>query len=433
MNILIAPNTFKESLNSVQVTECIVKGLKKAFSNITLKCSVADRFSPILRRDSVSAGMNHRVQLIKLPFADGGTGTCEILTKSLNGKFVKLKVSGPLPKQKVIAKYGIINTTTDVEVAGRFTPILRRNSVSGPKHRLLCNKTAIIELAEAAGLKLVPQKKRNPLFTTTKGVGELILDAINKGCSNIILGIGDSATIDCGIGALSVLGFKFLDKHNKPIELNCRGLLKLNKILPSSFSILPSPLHITIASDVTNPLTGPNGVLMFAKQKGATTKSYHVIANAVERFKTIVQKQFNINLDKIAGSGAAGGIGGAMKVLLEAEIKSGFDIIKKITNLEEKIKNCDLIITGEGKIDSQTLHGKTVKRIIDIAKKYHKPVICLAGTITDDAKVLYKHSVVGIYSILNSPMSLKDAIVNTPKLITSISESLGRTIFSLIR
>ncbi len=386
MKILVAPNSFKESLNSLEIAECIEKGLKNSST---------------------------KFKIIKLPFADGGTGTCEILTKSLNGKFINLKVSGPLPKQKVTAIYGIVENIP----VSKSDLCFKENS-----------KTAIIELSSAAGLKLVPEEKRNPLITTTKGVGELILDSIKRGCKNIILGIGDSATIDCGVGALSVLGFKFLDKTATEIPLNCSGLNKLYKIqFPKNIKFLTS-IKIVVASDVTNPLTGNNGAIMFAKQKGATEKSYHVIANAVKNFKKIVLKQLGVDIDKIPGSGAAGGIGGAMKVLLNAQIKPGVEIVSQVTNFEHYLKRCDLVITGEGKIDSQTLYGKTVKYIIDVAKRYNKPVICIAGTVTEDAKILYNYGVVGLYSIINSPMTLEDAISKTRQLVTNISESIGRTL-----
>lgn len=372
VKILVAPNSFKESLNSLEVARHIRIGLKKA---------------------------SKKFQITEVPLADGGTGTVYVLVKALKGKFVRLKVSGPLNK-KVFATYGII-----------------------PKQKI-----AIIELAEAAGLKLVPEKRRNPLLTTTKGVGELILDAVNKNCKKIILGIGDSTTIDLGVGAISVLGVRFLDNTDNEIELNCRGLLELKKIDASKIYKKLKNTKIIIASDVKNILTGKKGALIYAKQKGAKRTMIPVIHKALRNFKEVILKQYGINLDTILGSGAAGGIGGAMKVILNAEIKSGFEIIKAIVALEKKIEQSDLIITGEGKIDKQNLYGKTTKKVVDIAYKYKKPVILIAGSITKDAEIFYKYGVIEQYSILTSSISIKNAIKNAPKLLEDLAYSIGKRI-----
>lgn len=372
VKILVAPNSFKESLNSLEVARHIRIGLKKA---------------------------SKKFQITEVPLADGGTGTVYVLVKALKGKFVRLKVSGPLNK-KVFATYGII-----------------------PKQKI-----AIIELAEAAGLKLVPEKRRNPLLTTTKGVGELILDAVNKNCKKIILGIGDSTTIDLGVGAISVLGVRFLDNTDNEIELNCRGLLELKKIDASKIYKKLKNTKVIIASDVKNILTGKKGALIYAKQKGAKRTMIPVIHKALRNFKEVILKQYGINLDTILGSGAAGGIGGAMKVILNAEIKSGFEIIKAIVALEKKIEQSDLIITGEGKIDKQNLYGKTTKKVVDIAYKYKKPVILIAGNITKDAENFYKYGVIEQYSILTSSISIKNAIKNAPKLLEDLAYSIGKRI-----
>ena len=272
MKILVAPNSFKESLTSTEVAHYIKKGLKKA---------------------------SRKLKVTELPLADGGTGTAHIITKALDGDFIKREVSGPL-HERVSATYGI-----------------------APQH-----KVAIIELAEAAGLRLVPPKKRNPLITSTKGVGELILDAINNHYNKIILGIGDSATIDCGVGALSVLGAKFLSKKGEEIELNCQGLLELKQIDTSNILRKLKYTKITIASDVRNILTGRYGALVYAKQKGATKKTISIIHKALKNYKKVILKQYNVDLDKIPGSGAAGGIGGAFVALLNAQIVSGFGLVK---------------------------------------------------------------------------------------------------------
>lgn len=372
MKILVAPNSFKESLNSLEVAKHIRIGLKKA---------------------------SKKFQVKELPLADGGTGTAYIITKALEGEFAKCKVAGPLNK-KVTATYGML-----------------------PKQKI-----AVIELAEAAGLRLILPKNRNPFLSTTKGVGELILDAVNKGCKKIILGIGDSATIDCGVGALSVLGVRFLNKADNEIELNCQGLLELKRIDTSEIYQKIKSVKIIIASDVTNILTGKGGALVYAKQKGAKPRMMPIIRKALKNFKNVVLQQYGINLDEIRGSGAAGGIGGAMKVILNAEIMSGFGIVKEIVFLEDEIKQSDIIITGEGKIDKQTFYGKSTKKVVDIAYRYKKPVILIAGTITKDAKIFHKYGVIKQYSILKSSVSLKRTMKRAPQLLEKTAYSVGKKI-----
>jgi len=368
MKVLVAPNSFKESLNSVEVAHHIAKGLRK---------------------------VSRKFKITELPLADGGTGTSYIMTKALDGEFVSRKITGPT-NSMITATYGVVSR----------------------------QRVAIVELAEAAGLKLIPKKERNPIITTTIGVGELILDAVNNRYRKIILGIGDSATIDCGVGALSVLGARFLDRKDSPIELNCKGLLDLNRIDTSQIPARVKSAKITIACDVKNVLTGKYGALVYAKQKGAKQGTMPLIHKALKTFKKVVLDQYQIDLDKIPGSGAAGGIGGAFVAVLKSEIISGFGLIKELVYLEDAIKACDLVITGEGKIDKQNLYGKTTKKVVDIAYKYKKPVILIAGSITKDAEIFYKYGVIGQYSILKS--SLKNAIKNAPKLLEDLAYSIGK-------
>lgn len=370
MKVLVAPNSFKESLNSIEVAHHIAKGLRK---------------------------VSRKFKITELPLVDGGTGTSYIMTKALDGEFVSRKVTGPT-NSMITATYGVV-----------------------PKQRV-----AIVELAEAAGLKLIPKKERNPLITTTIGVGELILDAVNNRYRKIILGIGDSATIDCGVGALSGLGARFLDRKDSPIELNCKGLLNLKRIDTSQIPERVKSTKITIACDVKNILTGRYGALVYAKQKGAKRATMPLIRKALKIFKKVVLKQYQIDLDKIPGSGAAGGIGGAFVAVLKSEIISGFGLIKELVYFEDAIKACDLVITGEGKIDKQNLYGKTTKKVVDIAYKYKKPVILIAGSITKDAEIFYKYGVIGQYSILKSSVSLKNAIKNAPKLLEDLAYSIGK-------
>ncbi len=374
MKILVAPNSFKESLNSTEVAHHIAKGLRKA---------------------------SRKLKVTELPLADGGTGTSYIMTKALDGKFVSLKVTGPT-NNMITATYGVV-----------------------PRQRI-----AVIELAEAAGLRLIPKKERNPLITTTKGVGELILDAVNNRYRKVILGIGDSATIDCGVGALSVLGARFLDRKDEPIELNCRGLLDLRRIDTSQMPERIRSVKITIASDVKNILTGRYGALVYAKQKGAKRATMPLIHKALKTFKKVVLKQYQIDLDKIPSSGAAGGIGGAFVAVMRSEMISGFGLIKELIYFEDAIKACDLVITGEGRVDKESFYGKTLKRVVDLAYIHKKPVILICGSITRDAKVFKKYRVLSQYSLVRSSMSLNKAMANAPKLLEELAIKVGKTLLN---
>jgi glycerate kinase len=375
MKILVAPNSFKESLSSIEVAHHIGKGLKMA---------------------------SGKYQVVELPLADGGTGTSLIVTRARNGMFVKCSVSGPLNK-KVSAMYGVI-----------------------PQQ-----KTAVIELAEAAGLKLVPEKIRNPLMTSTRGVGELMRDAITRGYKTIILAIGDSSTIDCGVGALSILGIRFLNKAGTEIELNCRGLLDLDKIEMSGVTTELVDIRVTIASDVKNILTGRYGALVYAKQKGAKRKDLPVIHRALKNFKKVILKQYGLNLDKITGAGAAGGIGGAFVAIMGAEIISGFRLVRDVVYLEDAIKNSDLIITGEGRIDRESFYGKSLKKVIDLAYIHKKPILLIAGSIAHDTTVLKKYHVIEQYSLLKLSKSLKKSMENAPQLLERLAYSIGSTIVKM--
>jgi len=372
MKILVAPNSYKESLNSIEVARHIAAGLRKA---------------------------SRKIRIAEVPLADGGTGTAQIITKAFDGEFKKKEVIGPLDK-KVAAMYGVI-----------------------PHQRV-----AVVELAEAAGLDLVPKGKRNPLITSTKGVGELIQDAISNRYRKIILGIGDSATIDCGVGALSVLGARFLNHANKEIELNCRGLLGLQKVDASILYKRLKRVKITIASDVKNILTGRYGALVYARQKGAKQKMLPTIRKALANFKKVILNQYGTDLDRIPGSGAAGGIGGAFHAILGAEILSGFGLVQGMVRLEEEIKTSDLVITGEGRIDKESFYGKTLKRVIDMAYIHKKPVILIAGSITQDAKIFNKYGVIQQYSLLKSSKSTQKAMRNAPKLLERLAYTIGKTI-----
>ncbi len=363
MKILIAPASFKGSIISKDVSYTIARAIRKIKKDIIIQ---------------------------EAPVADGGMGTLDIITKHFKGKYITCYVTGPLGK-KIKAKYGIIPN----------------------------KKLAIIELAQAAGLNLLPEHLRNPLKTTTIGVGDLIKDSIKKGCKKVIIGVGDSGTIDCGIGAMSVLGVKFLDKNLKPVALNCSGLLKLNWIDDTAVDSLKKSVEFVTLTDVANPLTGKNGAIVYAKQKGAKEKDLPLIEQALKNFKKIIFNQYKIDLDRIKGAGAAGGIGGGMYAILNAKITSGFAYFEKIFKLKEKIKNADIIITGEGKIDRTTFFGKAAGKIINLCKKYHKPVILVCGDYDRNLN-LEKYGVIKIFSLIEITGNIKTAIRDAKRILKEI-------------
>ncbi len=355
MRIVIAIDSFKGSLTSFQAGNAV----KDAALKVDSKAEVFIR-----------------------PLADGGEGTVEALSTCLGGKNIELTVSGPLLKP----------------VEGRYC-ILGNNT------------TAVIEMASAAGITLVSQEERNPLMTTTYGVGEIIKDAIKRGCRHFIVGIGGSATNDGGVGMLSALGFEFLNKNNQSISLGARGLKELYSI--SAQNVIPELKECTfrIACDVTNPLCGENGCSsVFGPQKGATpqmiTDMDLWLKNYAEIAKTVSSKA-NINYP---GAGAAGGLGFAFLTFTNATLERGVNIILDETNLEEYIKDADLVVTGEGRLDAQTVMGKAPIGVAKLAKKYGKKVIAFSGCVTEDACVCNEHGIDAFFPIMRTVVTLEEAL-----------------------
>jgi glycerate kinase len=373
MNILIAINSFKESLNSHEITTIIAKHLSTFSSDF---------------------------HIIQQPLADGGSGFVSVLTRALQGICVRKTVSGPL-EHKVRAVYGLCPD---------------RN-------------TAIIELAQAAGLYLMPPRNRNPMRTTTIGVGQLMHAAIRRGADHILLGIGDIATIDCGIGALSVLGARFLDRNGAEIPLNCRGLLRLHSIDLSEMMKDLKSVKITVGADVDNILTGKRGALMYARQKGASARMLPKISQALRRFKRIVYKKTGKDLDTMPGSGAAGGVGGAFRALLGARLVSGFSLVQKAVHLNRLVKRADCVITGEGMIDHKTRCGKATMQVMEMAQQHKKPVILIAGAI-EHAHAFKDYGVVGMYT-LTARRSRTYAMTHARDMLKDTAQQIGRQLKTL--
>ncbi|VWL84909.1 glycerate kinase [Oceanivirga miroungae] len=366
--ILIAPDSFKDSMSAKTVCDTIEKAILEVDSKYIIE---------------------------KVAMADGGEGTIESLKQNLNGKIVKLNVKGPL-LENVEAEY-----------------ILDEKS-----------KTAFIEMASASGLELVPIDKRNPYYTSSYGTGELILHAVNKGAKNIIIAIGGSATVDAGVGMLMALGAKILDKDKKSIKLGGKYLSDIESI---DISAIPD-INITVARDVENTLTGINGAsYVFGPQKGAKPEMLEMLDNNLKHFAKIVRKQHKKEVENIKGAGAAGGLGAAL-LLIGAKLEKGIDIVMKLNKLEEKIIKSDLIITGEGKLDSQTILGKTCYGVAKLSKKHNKPVIAFSGILSEDSEILSNYGIDAMFSIVNSVESLENALNNADKNLYKTVKNVFRLI-----
>jgi len=353
MKIVIAPDSFKGSLTAMEVSDAIEQGIREIFPE---------------------------AKIVKIPMADGGDGTVQCLVNATGGKILREKVTGPLGDE-VWASYGIL----------------------GDK------KTAVIEMAEASGLTLVPENRRNPLITTTYGTGQLIKFALDQGCRKMIIGIGGSATNDGGAGMVQALGAKLLDKDEEEIGFGGGELKKVFRINTEYLDSRLSETKVLIASDVSNPLCGPKGAArVYGPQKGATPEMIKKLDESLVYFAEIIKRDLNKDIKDIPGAGAAGGLGASLIAFLDAELRPGIEIMIEIVKLERAIKDADLVVTGEGKIDSQTIYGKAPIGVAKIAKKYNVPVIAVAAIIGDDADIVHQYGIDNLIKVSEPPMGLAE-------------------------
>ena len=355
MEIVIAIDSFKGSLSSLEAGAAACSGILHVYPNAKINV---------------------------LPLADGGEGTVETLTLGMGGQLQTTKATGPLG-QNVMAQYGILPD----------------------------RKTAIVEMAAAAGITLVPKAQRNPLYTTTYGVGEILVDAIHKGCRHFIIGIGGSATNDGGLGMLQALGYKMLDDKGESVPRNATGLEKLATI--DDNDVLPELKECTfrIACDVNNPLCGPEGCsAVFGPQKGAPPHMIPIMDSWLERYAKLAQAKYPHANPNAPGAGAAGGLGFAFLSFTNAALESGINIIMTETKLEEHITTADLVITGEGRLDGQTIMGKAPIGVAQLAKKHAKPVIAFSGCVTPDARLCNEHGIDAFFPILRQAATLSEAM-----------------------
>lgn len=373
MKIVIAPDSFKGSLSASEVSANIEKGVRRVFEF---------------------------AEIVSIPMADGGEGTVQSLVDSTKGVIVSAKVSGPLLKE-VDAFYGILGDGT----------------------------TAVIEMAAASGLPLLREDERNPMKTTTYGTGELIKHALDKGCRKIIIGIGGSATNDGGAGMIKALGAKLLDVDGSDIDCGGGCLDKVEVIDLSGMDERLKSCKILAACDVDNPLVGPKGAShVFGPQKGADREMVKILDKNLEHFAEVTKRTTGISIKDFPGAGAAGGLGGGLLAFLNAELKRGIDIVIEATGFEEKAKDADIVITGEGMMDYQTQYGKTPYGVAQTAKKYNIPVIAIVGSVGKNAEALYDLGFSGIFSIINRPMTLAEAISKSAELLEKTSENVMRLV-----
>ncbi|MDF7759170.1 glycerate 2-kinase [Kosakonia cowanii] len=373
MKIVIAPDSYKESLSATQVAQAIEKGFREIFPD---------------------------AHYVSVPVADGGEGTVEAMVAATQGAMHTARVTGPLG-EPVTACWG--------------------SSGDGA--------TAFIEMAAASGLVLVEPERRNPLITTSRGTGELILQALDNGARHIIIGIGGSATNDGGAGMVQALGARLMDGNGKEIGHGGGSLMSLNHIDLSGLDPRLQGCTIRVACDVTNPLTGESGASrIFGPQKGATEAMIVELDRSLEHFAAVIKKDLHIDVQRVPGSGAAGGMGAALMAFLGAELRSGIEIVTQALNLEEHIHDCTLVVTGEGRIDSQSIHGKVPVGVAQVAKKYHKPVIGIAGSLTSDVGVVHQYGIDAVFSVLTTIGTLEEAFRGAFDNIYRASRNIAATL-----
>ncbi|MFY0542641.1 glycerate kinase [Brevibacillus sp. H7] len=372
MNIVIAPDSFKGSVSAMEAAVAMEKGIKKCLPD---------------------------AQTFLVPVADGGEGTMDSLVAATKGQKMEVTVVGPLHTQ-VKAEYGVLGD----------------------------GKTCVIEMASASGLTLVPADLRNPMMTTTFGTGQLIKKALDEGYRQFILAIGGSATNDGGIGMLQALGLQLLDSTGKPVGFGGAEVQRIAVIDDSTWDTRIAEATFVIASDVQNPLIGPNGASrVFGPQKGATPEMVELLDRHLNHWADLVEAKTGVRLHDRPGAGAAGGIGGAFQAFFPAAMERGIDIVIRYTGLREVLQKADLVFTGEGQIDFQTASGKTPMGVAQEAQKAGIPTFVLAGSIGQGIEELYQYGIQSIHSIVNGPMTLEEAMERAPELLAQKAEQVLRT------
>ncbi|MCY9876345.1 glycerate kinase [Vibrio natriegens] len=371
MKVVIAPDSFKESLTAKQVSEAIKAGLARVW---------------------------HDAEFVTVPVADGGEGTVQSLIDATQGEQVFTTVFDPLNKE-VQAFYGILGD----------------------------GETAVIEMAEASGLHLVPAEDRDPKLTSSFGTGQLIKHALDRGMQRLIIGLGGSATNDGGVGMLTALGVKFLDESGNAIATNGGGLINLASIDTSGLDVRLAQCEILVACDVDNPLCGEKGAsATFGPQKGATTTDISVLDNALRKFGELTEQVTGKHVLTREGAGAAGGMGAALLGYTPARLQPGIEIVLETVKLADHVADADIVFTGEGRIDHQTAHGKTPMGVAKVAKQFNLPVIALAGCVGDNYQAVYQCGIDAVFPCVPRAMSLADAMTEAETNVANLAENVAR-------
>ena len=373
MKIIIAPDSFKESLTALQAADAIKEGLSRRLPD---------------------------AQMVTIPVADGGEGTMETLISSYGGQQFQYDVLGPLD-ERVTASFGLLNE----------------------------GETAVIEMASASGLELTRPEQRNPLLTTTFGTGELIIAALDKGVKRIIIGLGGSATNDGGVGMMSALGARFLDRQGQELAKGGAALADLESIDLSGLDPRIAATEFIVACDVDNPLTGEQGAsAVFGPQKGASPQQVDSLDQALTQYAHVISSQMGISVNSVPGAGAAGGMGAALIAFMNATLKPGVELVLDFVNFDHAIQNASLVITGEGRIDGQSIHGKTPVGVAQAAKAYGIPVIAIAGSLGDGVELVYNCGIDAVYSITQKPVTLQEALETGYDNLVKTAENIARTL-----
>lgn len=372
MKILVVPDSFKGSNTSIQVAEIIEKGIRKVFPHAEIE---------------------------SIPIADGGEGTVEAVVLGGNGSYREVTVTGPLGDQ-VDARYGILD-----------------------------GERAVIEMAAASGLPLVPHDKKNPTLTTTYGTGELIRDALDQGCREFLIGIGGSATNDAGVGMAQALGYSFVDAAGAEIGRGGGELAKLERVYPDDADARLADCTFIIACDVQNPLYGPEGAAhIYGPQKGATQEMIEILDSNLKNFADVIGRDFGKDVQAIPGSGAAGGLGAGLVVFCQGELRSGIDAILDIVRFDERADVAELIITGEGAMDGSSAYGKVPVGIARRARAKHVPVLAIVGNIGKGASAVYEYGIDGIMSTVSRAIPLQEALAQSAVMLEDAAERVMRII-----
>ena len=360
MRILLAPDSFKGSLTAFQVAASMSRGIKKVLP---------------------------RAQTVKMPLSDGGEGLVDALVGATGGKLLRQQVTGPLggPLQ---ACWGILGGDKEI-------------------------KTGVIEMAAASGLTLVPPAQRNPMLSTTYGTGELIRAALQHDCSRLIIGIGGSATNDGGMGMAQALGVRFLDGEGENLPFGGGGLLQLARIDMDGLEPTLQKVSLLVACDVDNPLTGPQGAAaVYGPQKGADSTMVRQLDRGLQHLAAVIATDLGIEVEHIRGAGAAGGLGAGLMAFLGAELAPGIEIVMDLVGLEKELAKCELVFTGEGRLDAQSAFGKVPVGVARRARNHGIPVIALAGSVAQEAAALHEEGITAYFSIANAPIPLEEAMAN---------------------